>query len=143
LAPVVPAAHVEPVGTAARRALTSASAPTVRFLSGLVAQRGHRAPKRLSVSSDLVTLAQDRAEFLRLRLGLDELELPIVQAVIFDVERQGVRAQVGDRIVCALPGTAVLGARLRLEAAAHPHRVSSGDREVVLALRPIVAVPPR
>jgi hypothetical protein len=51
---------------AAKPSLTSASATTVRVLPGLVAQGCDREPKCLPLSSDLLALAQDRAEFLRL-----------------------------------------------------------------------------
>ena len=96
-------------------------------------QRSDRPPKRLARGPELVTLAQDGAEFVSgCRIPFEELEQPIIQAVIVGVQLERIRAQVGDRVVCALSGVVALRGGREPRSTAHPWaavvmRVAIGD----------------
>ena len=78
-----------------------------------VVQLRDRPPKRLARGPELVTLPQDGAEFVsRCRFPFEELEQPIIQAVVLEVQLERIRAQVGDRVVCALSGVVARRSRI-------------------------------
>jgi hypothetical protein len=82
-----------------------------------VLQRRNRPPKRRACGPELVPVAQHGAEFLsRCRFTLEEFEQPVVQPALLEVQLVRVRAQAGDRVVCALAVVVPSGGLVKLRA---------------------------
>ena len=92
-------------------------------------QRRYRAAKCIAGRCELLVFMEQRAEFLRGgRSTLEKLAQAIVHPVIFEVELERIRAQVGNGVVSDLSAAIRTRDRVTLCAPARPQRSSGSHR---------------